>query len=88
MPWVVNLIKGPTCNCYLRTAVQIKELPSLSRLKRARKVLARLRPLITAAQGALTPEEISDRMRTMANWPAPAPADAASEADAPPRIMS
>ena len=61
----INLI-GKACTCYLRTAVQIEELPSLDRVHRARKALARLRPLIVAAQGELTPEEISLRMRATA----------------------
>ncbi len=60
---LINLSLGPTCKCLLRTAVQIEELPSLKRLRRARKALARLRPLIVAAQGELTPGDISSRMR-------------------------
>ncbi len=63
---LINLSLGPTCKCLLRTAVQIEELPSLNRLHRARKALARLRPLIVAAQGELTPGEISSRMRVAA----------------------
>ncbi|MGA9780158.1 MAG: hypothetical protein WBS33_18005 [Verrucomicrobiia bacterium] len=63
---LINLSFGPTCLCHLRTAVQIEELPSLNRLRRARKARARLRPLIVAAQGELTPEEISLRMRATA----------------------
>jgi hypothetical protein len=58
---VANLLLGPTCVCHLKTAVQTEELPSLRRLRRARKVLARLRPLIVAAQGELTLGEIAAR---------------------------
>ncbi|HKW30033.1 MAG TPA: hypothetical protein VJT54_11905 [Verrucomicrobiae bacterium] len=60
---LINLSLGPTCKCLLRTAVQIEELPSLNRLHRVRRALARLRPLIVAAQGELAPGEISSRMR-------------------------
>jgi hypothetical protein len=50
---------------HLRTAVQIEELPSLNRIRRTRRVLDRVRPLIVAAQGPLAPEEISGRMSEM-----------------------
>jgi hypothetical protein len=56
-----NALMGPTCVCHLQTAVQTEELPTLRRLGRVRKVLARLRPLIAAAQGELTREEIVAR---------------------------
>ena len=50
-----NIALGATCVCHIRTAVQHEKMASLSRLRRARRVLARLRPLITAAQGELSP---------------------------------
>jgi hypothetical protein len=91
---LVNFLSGPTCKCSVRTAVQVEELPSLGRLPRARKVLARLRPLIVAAQGQLVPEEIPAKMQ---EWTAQR-ATAASTANqarfvvdnpnAPPRILS
>ena len=59
---VPNILMGPTCVCHLKTAVQTEELPSLRRLRRARKVLARVQPLIVAAQGELTLGEIATRM--------------------------
>ncbi|HUC84500.1 MAG TPA: hypothetical protein VL970_04835, partial [Candidatus Acidoferrales bacterium] len=59
----MNLLLGLTCRCFVRTAVQTEALPSLCRLRRARKVLARIRPLIAVAQGELTPEEVSARMQ-------------------------
>lgn len=67
---LINLLSGPACKCFLRTAVQIEELPSLNRVRRARKGLERLRPFLIAVQGELTPEEISARMRTAAGSPA------------------
>ncbi len=48
---LVNFAQGPTCYCYITTAVQTAKLPSLSRMPRAQKVIDRLRPLIAAAQG-------------------------------------
>lgn len=47
---LVDLIAGPTSKCYLRTAVQTEPLASLSRLRRAERVLSTLRPLILQAQ--------------------------------------
>ncbi len=66
---LINNLLGPTCTCYVRTAVQIEELPSLNRLRRARKVLGRIRPLIIAVQGGLPPEEIPVRLRAAAGSP-------------------
>jgi hypothetical protein len=62
---LLNALYGPTSVCHLRTAVQTEELPSLKRLRRARKVLARLRPLIAEAQGQFSPGEIAGRMAEM-----------------------
>jgi hypothetical protein len=47
---------GPTTHCAIRTAVQTEELPSLNRVRRADKVLARIRPLIESAQRHEAPE--------------------------------
>ncbi|MGQ9591846.1 MAG: hypothetical protein ACUVYA_16320 [Planctomycetota bacterium] len=55
---VANLILGPTAVCRLRTAVQTAELGPLNRVRRADKALRRIRPLIAAAQGELSPDEV------------------------------
>jgi hypothetical protein len=84
---LINALYGPTCQCVVRTAVQTEELPSLSRLRRARKVLERLRPKFVEAQGQLTAEEIPARMQA---WVAPVANPAsyvADQADAPPRMV-
>ncbi len=57
-----NLYLGTTVTTYLRTAVQIEELPSLNTIRRARKAMAKLRPLIAAAQGELVPGEIAEKL--------------------------
>jgi hypothetical protein len=65
---VINLFKGQTCNCFLRTAVQIEELPPLRRVRRAQKIFARIHPLIAAAQGGeLSAEMISAQMHEPAS---------------------
>jgi hypothetical protein len=56
----LNFWRGPTCVCQLITAVHTEELPSLGRLKQARKVIDRLRQPVEAAQGALTPEMLAE----------------------------
>ena len=48
---LLNLALGSTVACHLCTAVQTERLPTLHRLRTARKFLRRLRPLIEAAQG-------------------------------------
>jgi len=60
----LNLIYGPTVRCYLKSAVQTEELPSLNRLRRVRKAMVRLRPLIAAAQGQLAPGEITSQTQS------------------------
>lgn len=71
LPLVLNNIYGPTCVCHLRTAVQTELLPSLNRLRRARKVLDRIRPLIEAAQGSISPEAIATNLANPALTSAP-----------------
>jgi len=65
MLFLMNLLFGPACKCFLRTAVQVEELPSLNRVRRAHKALARLHPLIVAVQGELNLNEISSRMQAI-----------------------
>ena len=91
LPLLINNLLGPTCTCRLRTAVQIEEVPSLNRLRRARKVLGRIRPLIAAAQGGeMAPELISTRMRELFQTQAIAtPAETiADQSGAPPAVVS
>jgi hypothetical protein len=70
---LVNTLRGATCETHIRTAAQLEQLPSLGRFPAARKVMARLQPLILAAQGAATPEEL-----TAAPWMAAAAAPGGS----------
>lgn len=63
IPLLLNNLFGPTCACQIRTAVQTENLPSLVRVRSARRVLNKIRPLIAATQGEMTPDEINLRMR-------------------------
>lgn len=86
---LVNVLSGSTCTCQLRTAVQTEELVSLGRVRQARKALDRLRPLITTAQGQLTPEEIQAQFQPVApEAPAATETFVADDPNAPPRISS
>ncbi len=79
---VINSIFGPTCECHLQTAVQRELLPSLVRLRTARKTLGLLRPHIEAAQGSLSADEARERATALAATPAtPAPKRAAAQPD-------
>lgn len=79
VPFIMNNIRGPACACQLRTAVQIEDLISLSRIRQAHKVLDKIRPLIVAAQGQISPEEVSARMQQAAS-----PQTAPQKPEAPP----
>lgn len=50
---LVNTLRGPTCNAYMQTAIQFVRLPSLARLRPARKAVALLSSRIGEAQGTL-----------------------------------
>ncbi|HXT10817.1 MAG TPA: hypothetical protein VN873_04575 [Candidatus Angelobacter sp.] len=80
IPFLLNNLFGPTCACEIRTAVQTEKMPSLRRLRQARKALNKIRPLIAATQGQMTPDEVNARMRETA--PAE-PAAPANESPAP-----
>jgi hypothetical protein len=70
----LNVGKGPTCVCRIQTAVQTRPLPSLNRLRRARKAIAQLRPLIEAAQEPMLPSELTQRLDDARRGSAPSPA--------------
>ena len=56
---VWNELLGPGCHTYVVTGVQTARLPSLVRMKKARRVLGRLQPLIEAAQADLVAAPIA-----------------------------
>jgi len=56
----INTLRGPTCETHVRTAVQLEALPSLGRLRVARRVLGILQPTIDEAQGALDDQAYLD----------------------------
>lgn len=50
---MVNIFKGPTCETFLRTAVQTEKLHSLNRLKATQPVMDHLRSVIEGRQGRI-----------------------------------
>lgn len=66
-PWlaalIVNTLRGPSCVCYVHTAVQSIELGSIRRLRVARRVFREIRQRIEGAQGKLDPAEAAARFR-------------------------
>ncbi len=55
----VNLLLGPTCICHLQMPLSRHELPSVTRLRTARRVMERVRPAIDRVQGVMTGAEVS-----------------------------
>lgn len=62
----LNILGGSSCVCQLKTAVQTEELPALNRVRRARKILKRIRPFIEEAQGPVDNSQIPVLMRQLA----------------------
>ncbi|MFW6372601.1 MAG: hypothetical protein ACOC3W_02790 [Thermodesulfobacteriota bacterium] len=57
---LVNLFRGPTCECHIQTFVRREKLPSLYRIRTARKALEILKPLIHETQGRVTSTMLED----------------------------
>jgi len=72
LPLLLNIALGPTCECEIRTAVQTERLPSLCRVRKTQKIMNLVRPLIIDAQGQLSGEEVSARLRETVYSPATA----------------
>lgn len=69
-----NLWRGPTCRCQLQTQVGCKEIPALDRVKKVKKALDRLSPLICLAQGEMSREDIVRLAATAKAFPGAASA--------------
>lgn len=50
MGLLLNVALGTSCACYVQTAVQTEKLPTLKRVRSARKFLNRIQPVIASAQ--------------------------------------
>lgn len=54
----INLLQGPTCEVYVKTAVQTERLRALTRLKKYRKAMERIKSCIAQVQKPLTQSDI------------------------------
>lgn len=59
---VFNILRGPTVRCDLRTAVGLYPLPSLGRMRPARRALELIRQRVEAVQGALSEAALAERV--------------------------
>lgn len=66
---LVHWLRGPTCACFLRTAVQTVQLHSIQRMRTARKAIRLMRVPIEAAQGALSAAEAEQFAQAVAAAP-------------------
>jgi len=68
----LNAVLGPTCNCYLYTAVHCEEIYCLGRLSRARRVVRQLRGIIEPVQGStLTDVQVDELVRVQGDLTSP-----------------
>ena len=58
IPFVYNLVRGPTCVVHVTTAVQREELQSVRRLKGALKLLQVIRDAAAQTQGVMAPDMV------------------------------
>ncbi len=70
---IVNIALGPTCALHIRTAVQSEQIPAISRISAARKFIARIEPLISAAQGGPPGEQLMAELAAAQNEAANVP---------------
>ncbi len=56
---VLNVLLGPTCKCFLQTSVHREPLPSLKRVRTAKKTFLKLKSAIEQEQGTLTAEQFA-----------------------------
>lgn len=52
---VINILRGPTCRCHILMPLGIHELPTLRRMRTARRVIDLVRPRILGIQSTLEP---------------------------------
>jgi hypothetical protein len=58
IPFIYNLVRGPTCVVHVTTAVQREELQSVRRLKGALRLLQAIRDHAAQTQGVLAPDMV------------------------------
>lgn len=93
-PLLVHLVRGATCRCHATTPLGSTELVALSRIRTARRSLARIRAEVEAVQETLVaplpgdPEDVTAAGGLAALYPAPMPALPAVPSPGPPALPS
>ncbi len=64
---IVNVLRGPTCESHIQTAVQKEKLKSLKRLNTAGKSLDIIKKLIEQAQGVISAQELRTAFKAAAS---------------------
>jgi hypothetical protein len=67
----INAALGPTCTVNIQTAIARHPLEPLQRLRTARKVIARILPIISAAQGEVSSEQLATITKALDRAPKP-----------------
>lgn len=65
---LINVLRGPTCETVLQTAVQTEKLPSLHRLKATQPVMNHLRSIIERQQGRIDPATFDQQTAALATY--------------------
>jgi hypothetical protein len=63
---LINVIKGPTCETVLQTAVQTEKIPSLYRLKATQPVMNHLRSIVERHQGRVDAATFDQQLAALA----------------------
>src|SRR3954469_18983648 len=58
IPFIYNLVRGPTCIVHVTTAVQREELQSVRRVKQALRLMQVIRDQAAQTQGVLAPDMV------------------------------
>jgi hypothetical protein len=74
---LINVLRGPTCETVLLTAVQTEKLYSLHRLKKTEPVMNRLRSIIERRQGRINPALFDQQPVSSSGRPSDGPAGGA-----------
>ncbi len=56
--FVVHLVRGPTCKCWIQTGINLERLIMFKRTAQVRKFMARVQPDIVSAQGRFSIDEM------------------------------
>ncbi|VGO14333.1 hypothetical protein PDESU_02892 [Pontiella desulfatans] len=82
--WFIHMLKGPTCKCWLQTGINRERLHMFNRVSAANRFWKRVEPLLRAAQGEFSLEEMEAEgtrpVITAKNTPPPIPSVAQVEA--------